>query len=623
MKKIFLTLSMAMMLTVSAMAVTINEVAGTFRGDLYIGGGQYPDKEVYILPGMTENTITFVLPNFSYNSASLGNIVLPNIPMDVAGQLTLDNSSLYINAISERALISVLNGLEDGGITYNSTVSTDAAQVILSIQAPSLPEPIFVLFNGQKVTTDNYAIVNGGFEGNWSNNEAPKWHSFPSAVGDYSDFVTGNTQQFKQSNEVRPGSTGQHSVYLESNMVLSAKANGNCTNGRVNAGSTSASDANGNFNFSDPSNDGYNTPFVGQPDSMVFWAKYIPADKKPTNSVNKARMNAVITTNARYQDPETGNYGDAKIAAATIDYAATSEMGWQRLSVPFEYTTKNPDEAAYVLITFSTNYQPGGGSTYSKGGFLGIGATVYPDNLYLDDAEMIYNHSLTSLTMNGDAITFQNGEATSDQVFSDSLYTFAATTDGRAAQTFIAYDQENFRVYIYVVADNYSQEQTFSVYSLQMVAPPIRYNYSASTCDNTPYTDEYFENLTEAGEYVTSVNNTKGGNRETIVTLTLSVMPTYESEFDMTIHEGDADVWEGLDLSALAVGDTTLTVVYSSEENCDSTLVLHLTVQPKAITTGIPETENHSRCAEKVLLNGRLYIIRDDEMYDILGIKID
>ena len=588
MKKIFTVFIVLCSLAVSAMAVTVNDVAGVFKGDLNIGGDEYPNKEIYILPGKQANTITFVLPDFKFGAASLGDIVLVNMPMDANGRLTLENATLYIRAIQERATISVINGLQDGGVTYNSDVTASSAQVLLSIAAPSLNEPIFVLFVGTKVTNENYAVTNGGFEGNWSNNEAPNWHSFPTATGDYASFVTGNTQQFQQSTDIRPGSTGSHSAFLQSNMVLSAKANGNCTNGRINAGATTADSPANNYNFSDPSSSGYNTPFVGNPDSIVFWAKYIPADKNPSNSVNKARTSVAITTNARYQDPESSDaHTNAKIASAAINYSATSDMGWQRLSVPFAYTSVDPTKAAYVLVTFTTNETPGGGSTYSSGGLFN--KTYYYDNLYIDDVEMIYNHALSSLTMDGKAVSFTNGQATSAHTYSDSDYAFVATSNGKASKSFIGYDETNNQVHVYVVADNYSQARAYSIYTLQM-AEPVRdtyYEYAASTCDNEPYSDELFARLTKAGTYTTTIPNAAG--HDSIITLTLSVLPTYSFATTATIDMDETYTWRDHTYADLTPGVHTFKDELQTKAGCDSIYTLTLTV--KAIAYSFDEEQ--------------------------------
>ena len=463
MKKILFTLLAGTMVSASVMALTTNDVCGQFVGDLNIGGSLYPSKTVYLLPGAKDNTVTFVLPDFMYNAGKLGNIVLPNIPMDEAGMLTLDNSTLYLDSISERATITIVNGLEDGGIVYNSVVSATEAQILLSIAAPSLPEPIFVLFGGQAVTGRNYSLTNGGFEGEWTNAEPQGWHSFNSATGIMVDYIK-NDYQFTQSDQVRPGSDGTHSALLSSTMALGVKANGNCTNGQVNAGSSKADDAAGNYNFSDPANEGFNTPLNGRPDSIVFWAKYQPADRDAANEVNRARLNAVITTDARYQDPEIEDCSAIKIGTATVNYAATNDLGWQRIAVPFDYSEDNAGkQPAYILATFSTNMVPGGGSSYSEGSINKVNVL---DSVYLDDVKLIYNRRLDAFTMGGEALDFTNHVATVAGNYCDDCAKFAALSQGRSAQPFIAFDAVHRCIFIYVVADDYPQTGAYELYRI-------------------------------------------------------------------------------------------------------------------------------------------------------------
>lgn len=466
MNKILSILAAGLLLTVQAMAVTPEQVCGRFDGNLNIGGTPYPSKSIFLLPGVAENTLTFVLPDFKYGNGELGNIVLPNIPMDATGQLTLEGATLYLDSISERATITIINGLEDGGIVYNSVVSPNDAQVILSIAAPSLPEPIYVLFQGQAAKTSNYALTNGGFEGEWTNAEPQGWHSFNSATGLMVDFIE-NDYQFTRSTQVRPGTTGSQSALLSSTMALGVKANGNCTNGQVNAGSSVADDASGNYNFSDPTNEGFCTPFHGHPDSIVFWAKYQPADRDASNPVNLARMNTVITTNARYQDPEVGDaYAEIKIGSATVNYAATSALGWQRVAAPFEYVSANTGKApAFILTTFSTNYTPGGGSSYTTGGTFNKQNVL--DSVYLDDVEIIYNNRLQKFTVDGEAVSFAKGVAAIESDYCDDCAKFAAKADGYAAHTFLAFDADTRCLFIYVIGDNYAQSGKYNLYTVR------------------------------------------------------------------------------------------------------------------------------------------------------------
>ena len=460
MNKIITTVLLICVSVVSALAVTVNEAVGVFKGDLNIGGDPYPNKEVYILPGIEENTITFVLPDFKFGAVSLGDIVLMNIPIDANGQLSLNDATLYIKAISERAEIDVINGLEDGEDIYNSVITESDAMVLLSIAAPSLPEPILVLFAGSKETEKNYAITDGGFEGSWSGGEPTKWHSFPSATGTYA-LMAGGENQFKQSSVTRPGSTGSHSALIASNLIAGVKANGNCTNGQINAGSMTADSPADNYNFSDPANNGFNTAFQGRPDSIVFWAKYQPADLDPTNEVNKARMSTIITTNARYQDPEADDYSAVKIGEAVVNYAATSSMGWQRIAVPFQYTGIN-GEPAYILTTFTTNQVPGGGSSYTTGGSFTKKNVL--DTVYLDDIELIYNKALTSFDMDADELQFTNNIASHQGNYCDDGAKFSAESQGQTAQTFIAFDDKHKCIHVYVIADDFAQSGEYNLY---------------------------------------------------------------------------------------------------------------------------------------------------------------
>ena len=474
-----------------------------------------------------------------------------------AAQLGVYSGSVTINGTSYNASrIYVLPGAE-----ANTLTCVVGQQVLVNIPSSS------IVLSAQEINA-NYAITNGGFEGNWSNNEPQGWHSFKTATGDYASFVTSNTGQFQQSTDTRPGSTGSYSAQLQSKTVLGINANGNCTNGRINAGSMSATDASGNYAFSDPSQPNYTTPFVGCPDSLVFWAKYIPGGGNVTDASNKARAHATLLTNARYQDPETTDYSAIKIAEATSNYSATSSKGWQRIAVPFVYTSVSPSQMAYMLLTFSTNATPGGGNASKKS----------PDNVYIDDAEMIYNHSLAQLKVDGEVISFTNGQATTNKIYSNN-YAVSATTNGKAAKTFIGYDATNYRMYIYVVADNYSQVHTYSLYTLQMATPikDTEYAYSATTCDNEPYSDNLFQNLTKSGVFHTTIPNTQGG--DSLITLTLTVNKTYAFSSEGTIKMNESYTWREKTYEHLTPGVHTFADSLQTKAGCDSVYTLTLTVQ--------------------------------------------
>ena len=567
---------MACVLAVSAMAVTVNEVSGVYKGTLNIGGTSYSNKEVYVLPGTGGSFTTLIVPSVAFSS-KCADLVLVDMVLNNNGTLSSGCAATYVKSISA------------------SSLSESSMSFTMSLTTPSHPVSVTMTFDGEKVTKRNYELKNGGFEGDWSNGEPSKWHSFPTATGLFSGFVNG-TDQISQSTDVRPGTTGSHSVKIQTKITLGAKGNGNCTNGQINAGSKTATDASGNYNFSDPSNNGYNTEFVGQPDSLVFWAKYIPGGGSVTDNSNKARANAVITQNARYQDPETGSYGSVKVGNAAINYSATSSKGWQRLSTPFVYTSLDPKTAAYILVTFSSNATPGGGNSSKNS----------PDVVYLDDAEIIYNHALQTFKMGNNTISFSNGHANTTAEFSDSDYSFTATTNGKAAKSFIGFDAEHNQVLVYVVADSYSQAKAYSVYTLQM-AEPVRdteYAYSATTCANEPYSDELFTNLTEAKTYTTRIPNTRGG--DSIITLTLNVLPVYAFPVEeATIKMNESYTWREKSYQNLTPGVYTFADSLQTKAGCDSVYTLTLNVEaiPYLIEESMSACQNEGAAWRDKTLN--------------------
>ena len=228
----------------------------------------------------------------------------------------------------------------------------------------------------QQVTTA--PLINGGFEqwesaiaGNNSVGQEPvQWSSFMSASGP-STIVNQADIQVEASNDRRPGSTGTKSLRMWSRSVLSVKANGNVTTGRINMGSISAAAAE-NHAYTQRSDSKFNHPMTSRPDSIVFWAKYNPTNNSCSS---RARMNATIHGNVDYIDPERTEQADQRVARATINFTTTNGQ-WKRFSVPFDYNFAGNDPR-YLLVTFTTCETPGG-----------CGAN---DELYIDDAELIYN----------------------------------------------------------------------------------------------------------------------------------------------------------------------------------------------------------------------------------------
>lgn len=231
----------------------------------------------------------------------------------------------------------------------------------------------FFMLGVSQISTAQTQLNNSGFE-NWENvgsatEEPLDWNSFKTASGVLA-YLAG--QQIKESSVVRPGSTGTYSCLIWSKSIIGIVANGNVTTGQINMSSSTATDPS-NYNVTHTADPAFSEAMNGsQPDSLVFWAKFVPANASGTDS---ARMRGVIHSTYDLHDPLDAGSQPYVVGDATLNFPTTNNQ-WKRISVPFNYT--GPATAKdYILLTFTTNKTPGGGS----GG----------DSLYIDDISLIYN----------------------------------------------------------------------------------------------------------------------------------------------------------------------------------------------------------------------------------------
>lgn len=254
---------------------------------------------------------------------------------------------------------------------------------------------------------DRYTIgqlLGGDFEkfhtaknGSKTSDEPDGWHSFMSSV---TGFLTSSVKSkvfTTISNDVRPGSKGSSSVKLVSHAILGIPANGTLTTGRLYAQSTDKTDASQNNSTSDPSStdtdaagDPFYAPFSITPDSVSVWVKFKQGALSDENKQYKyATINAVLTDGTKYQDPEDKAYTNV-IGSAQCNTIESNGFQWQRVVVPFKYKASDASPKA-MLVTLSTNAQPGVGSKDDSN----------PDELYIDDLEMIYDTHLATVKFDG------------------------------------------------------------------------------------------------------------------------------------------------------------------------------------------------------------------------------
>ncbi len=237
-------------------------------------------------------------------------------------------------------------------------------------------------------------LDNRGFE-QWTNrvNEPTHWHSGGTATGGWAFMLT---SQIEQSSQTRPNSSGNKSVRLYPHSTWGVLANGNITNGRMNAGSTSSTGAD-NYNYTQRSENAFNTPINQLPDSLTIWVCF-----RCTSTNEKAQVKAVVHGDADYRIIANGTESPAEmhVATAALSFTRTSTANgaytWRRLSIPFNNNGPCTD-IRYILMTATTNETPGSGNS--------------SDDLFIDDLLLVYNPTLTmgqlasSSFSPGDAIT--------------------------------------------------------------------------------------------------------------------------------------------------------------------------------------------------------------------------
>ena len=223
---------------------------------------------------------------------------------------------------------------------------------------------------------------NRGFE-SWANFginnntiEPVHWHSTKSATGTFSGLLS---QQIEPSSQVRPGTKGTKSARLWPVSVVGVTANGNLTNGRMNAGSMSATGS-GNYNYTQRADERFNTPINTIPDSLTLWVCFRCSDPE-----QKGDVRAIIHGDSDFRIIANGTVSpnDQQVAYARMQFLRTSEAGgnyyWRRLSIPFVHYGPCNDPR-YILFTVTSNENPGQGGT--------------GDDLYIDDVLLIYNPTL-------------------------------------------------------------------------------------------------------------------------------------------------------------------------------------------------------------------------------------
>lgn len=412
-----------------AVLMTLSAMATDYKGNLTVsinGEGSTQPATISIVENAGKYNLSIL--NFMLDEGEsvlpVGNIVIENVTGAVAGNLT----TLYVNKnitiqkgnvadIADDAWLGPMLG--EVPVKMSSSFNTNGfLGVNIDIDMVStLGQVIKVSF--ENVGT-HFQMPNSDFE-TWSDkNNAPRhWHGFESVTGSWSGTAKSDTK-LVFSNNVRPGSKGLTSAVVTSTKVFTVIANGTMTNGRLVAGSMSAtnsanhSETNLSSTDEDANGDPFATPMYAKPDSVKFWMRFTQA--KAQASYPYAAFNAVITDGTYYQDPENKTYTN-KVAVAAPNKADMTVGDWRLVSCPFDYASyaANGAEAKAILLTVSTNATPGKGS-YSNG----VG-----DSVYVDDLELVYLAGIKSISFKGQALDLATIQTTGIELAADEAVSAA------------------------------------------------------------------------------------------------------------------------------------------------------------------------------------------------------
>lgn len=466
MKKIFTLVAAAVM------ALTVN--AKDYKGDLsvtWMGTSLGTQETTISVTEQEDGKYTLALNNFQLAGfGGVGNIVLPNV------EGIVDNSGNGKTFLATDQTIEITAGDDP---TIEDWLGPELDEVPVSVKADMTENNLYAVikiegFGGIDVVFGDggYQLPNSGFEeyhkataGNATSDEPNAWHSFMSCTGGFAGVVSSVPHTFI-SDETRPESMGVSSVKVTSGLVFNRiAANGTITTGQMQAGAMAATNA-ANCAFLDLTNeavDGNGDPFYtllnGKPDALTVWVKFKQGQDLGDNKY--ASVNAVITDGTRYQDPEdpkvTYNNVVAKAQNTKIE---SKNFTWQQLTIPFDYDTyaSNNAEVKALLVTISTNAQPGVGSNDESN----------PDELYVDDIALVYNAGLESLTVKDSEVTLEDGTTSytvsglSGELTLDDI---VAVSDGQGAYVTKAIEttDDGATVTITVTSNDYQTVNTWTI----------------------------------------------------------------------------------------------------------------------------------------------------------------
>ncbi len=433
------------------------------------------------LISITENggLYDFNLKNFMLQSADgpmgVGNVELKGIEPVKDGDATLlltDAQVTITRGDDPNVQVWMADMLPPVNVVLTGKIVGDHVRCYIDIDlTKSLGQTIQVEIG------EGYQLANRSFE-NWHTTsgeyvEPNAWHSFESASGSLAALAGHHISKSADAH------TGEASARIFSTSIFGIIANGTMTTGRMNAGSISASDP-ANHAYLDMSSadkdgngDPFYSPMYSRPDSIALWVKFKQGTANAAHPY--ATVSAVITDGTRYQDPEDKAYTNVVAKAKNNQIAVTGDE-WVRVAAPFEYTDNSVEPKA-VLVTISTNADPGQGSD--------------GDEVLVDDISFIYNTDVTDIKVNGESVEdFSSDDLiyyidVDEAVTADDIEVDTESPTAHVVKS-VEYDETSciYTIGIVVVSADLEVKKAYIIYAENTTATAIR--NIAPVADQTP-----------------------------------------------------------------------------------------------------------------------------------------
>ena len=457
----------------------LTSMADTYNGPLHIDiNGTTVDQTTDItIEKQADGNYTLKLMNFKITQGKMtmnvGNIIITDVPAVSNGQTLMLKAKKNIaitggsmDYLLKSVPIDMIGELRDGDFYTNINISmaTQKIKVTFGTDKYQLPNAGFETYHTATVTEPENPDFPDSEPNTASSDEPNYWHSFMSASGPLVYFAGCTPVAFK-CDDVRPGSTGKHSLMLKSYNAFFAIANGTITTGRMNTGDFTPSNTDANYAWSDMSNtdkDAHGDPFYATlyslPDAMKVWLKF----KQGTANAEHpyATATAIINDGTEFHEPAPSEttYTNVVGEARNAKIAETGDE-WKEFTIPFTYDAfaQYGAKAKSVLVTLSTNADAGKGSD--------------GDILYVDDLSFVYNAGLKAITLtaeNGevftvDGVNSETKEYTATVPFDVTANNLKAVSDGKGA--YVSTTIANGKATIEIISNDLA---TTNVYTLSI-----------------------------------------------------------------------------------------------------------------------------------------------------------